>query len=53
MLIQLGIIFLAIAIIAGIFGFRGLSRVTTTVAKILFFIAIVGFVVSLLVWLLF
>ena len=42
------IIFLVIAILAGIFGFREVSSVATQIAKILFFIFLVLFVVSLI-----
>jgi len=41
-------IFFVIAIIAGIFGFGGISEGAAGIAKVLFFIFIVGFVLVLL-----
>lgn len=41
-------IFFIIAIIAGIFGFRGISSGAVQIAKILFFIFIVLFLISLI-----
>jgi uncharacterized membrane protein YtjA (UPF0391 family) len=43
------VIFLVVAIIAGIFGFGGISQAATGIAKILFLIFIVLFLVSLVV----
>ena len=42
------VIFLVIAVIAAMFGFRDVASVATQVAKILFFIFLVLFVVSLI-----
>lgn len=42
------IIFLVIAIIAAIFGFGGIAAGATEIAKILFYIFLVLFVVSLI-----
>ena len=42
------IIFLVIAILASFFGFREVSSVATQIAKVLFFIFLVLFVVSLI-----
>lgn len=42
------VIFLIIAIIASCFGFREVSGIATQIAKILFFIFLVLFVVSLI-----
>ncbi len=38
--------FLVIAILAAFFGFGGVSNVSTDIAKVLFFLFIVGFVVT-------
>jgi len=42
------IIFLILAIIAGIFGFGGIETAAISIAKILFFICIVAFLISLI-----
>lgn len=42
------VIFLLIALIAGLFGFRNVEGVAIQIAKILFFIFLVLFVVSLI-----
>lgn len=42
-----GILFLLIAIVAGIFGFGGIAGTATMFAKIVFFVAIALFVLSL------
>ncbi len=47
-MLKWALIFLVISIIAGIFGFRGVASTAKTVAKVLFFIAVVLFVVMLL-----
>ncbi len=44
----MAIIFLVVSLIAGFFGFSGVSAATVGIAKILFFIAIAIFVVFLL-----
>ena len=41
-------LFLSIAIIAGVLGFTGIAGVATTIAQILFFLFLVLFVVSLI-----
>lgn len=46
------VIFLIIAIIAGIFGFRDVEGLATQIAKVLFFIFLVIFVISLIMGLL-
>lgn len=43
------IVFLVIALIAGLFGFTGIYVAAAGIAKILFFVFLVLFVVSLLV----
>jgi uncharacterized membrane protein YtjA (UPF0391 family) len=40
--------FLGIAIVAGIFGFRGVAGTATSIAKLLFILFLILFVVSLL-----
>ncbi len=40
--------FLAIAIIAAIFGFSGIAGAATGIAKILFYIFLIGFVASVI-----
>ncbi|HHF7344899.1 TPA: DUF1328 domain-containing protein [Legionella feeleii] len=42
------LIFLIIAIVAGLFGFRGVASTATGIAKVLFFLFIVIFIVLLL-----
>ncbi len=42
------VIFLVIAIVAAVFGFTNISAAATGIARILFFIFIVGFIVMLL-----
>ncbi len=46
------IIFLVIAIVAGIFGFGGISAASAGIARILFFIMVLLFIGSLLMHLL-
>jgi uncharacterized membrane protein YtjA (UPF0391 family) len=42
------IIFLVVALIAGVFGFGGIASTATGIARVLFFIFLVLFAVSLL-----
>lgn len=42
------VIFLVIAIVASMFGFRGVSSVATQIAKVLFFIFLILFIISLI-----
>ncbi len=42
-------LFLIIAIVAGLFGFRNVEGVATQIAKVLFFIFIIVFIVSLII----
>lgn len=42
------IIFLVVALIAGVFGFTGIARGSAQIAKILFFLFVVLFVLALL-----
>ena len=51
LLLTLAIIFLVLAILAGIFGFRGAARASCLVSRIFFFILVVGFIVSIVLYL--
>jgi uncharacterized membrane protein YtjA (UPF0391 family) len=46
-MLKLALFFLVISLIAALFGFTGISAATADIAKILFFIAIVIFLVLL------
>ncbi len=46
------LIFLVVSLITGFFGFSGISAATSGVAKILFFLAIAGFLIFLAIALL-
>lgn len=46
------LIFLAISVIAAIFGFTGISKAAAGVAKIIFFVFILLFIISLILYLL-
>jgi len=48
-MLKLAIFFLIISLIAGLFGFTGISAASAGIAKILFFIAIALFVLFLIV----
>ncbi len=47
-MLRYAVIFFIIAIIAGIFGFGGIAAGATEIAKVLFWIFVVIFVVSLI-----
>jgi uncharacterized membrane protein YtjA (UPF0391 family) len=47
-MLKLALFFLVVSIIAAIFGFGGIASASAEIAKILFFIAIVIFVVLLI-----
>ena len=47
-MLKLALFFFIISIIAGVFGFTGISAAATGIAKILFFIFIIAFVVLLI-----
>ena len=47
-MLRWAVIFLIVAIVAGIFGFGGISEAAAGFAKVLFFIFIVGFVLILI-----
>lgn len=51
-MLKLALFFLVVSIVAGLFGFGGIASASAGMAKILFFIAIVLFVVFLVVALL-
>jgi uncharacterized membrane protein YtjA (UPF0391 family) len=42
------VIFLLIAIVAALFGFREVSSIATQIAKVLFFIFVILFIISLI-----
>lgn len=48
MLLYWAFLFLIIAIVAALFGFRNVEGVATQIAKVLFFIFIIVFVISLI-----
>jgi uncharacterized membrane protein YtjA (UPF0391 family) len=45
-LVTLAAIFLVLSIIAGIFGFRGVARAGCLVSRIIFFLLIAGFIIT-------
>ena len=47
MLLQWSLIFFVVAVVAAIFGFSGVARASSNIARILFFIFAVLFVISL------
>lgn len=47
-MLKWALIFLVIALIAGLFGFRNVEGIAFTIAKILFFIFVVLFVIALI-----
>lgn len=47
-MLRLAVIFFVVAIIAAVFGFGGIAAGATEIAKILFYIFVVLFVVSLI-----
>ena len=51
-MLRLALFFLVVSLVAGLFGFGGIASASAGMAKILFFIAIMLFVVSLVVALL-
>lgn len=51
-MLKLALFFLVVSLVAGLFGFGGIASVSAGVAKILFFIALMLFVVFLVVALL-
>lgn len=46
-MLKWAIVFLVISLIAGLFGFTGVAKASKTIAKILFFICIIIFVLIL------
>ncbi|MBO1323930.1 DUF1328 domain-containing protein [Acetobacter sp. TBRC 12305] len=52
-MLKLALFFLVVSLVAGVFGFGGISSAAAGVAKILFFLAIILFVAFLVVALLF
>lgn len=51
LLITLAIVFLVLSIIAGIFGFKGLARAGCLVSRIIFFILVAGFIITMAIML--
>lgn len=47
-MLRYSLIFLVVAIVAAVFGFGGISSMATGIAKILFFVFLIGFVISLI-----
>jgi uncharacterized membrane protein YtjA (UPF0391 family) len=47
-MLEWALIFLVIAIVAGLFGFRGIASTATGIAKVLFFLFIVMFFIFLI-----
>jgi uncharacterized membrane protein YtjA (UPF0391 family) len=47
-MLHYALVFLLIAILAGVFGFGGIAVASAGIAKILFFLFIIAFVVSLI-----
>ncbi len=47
-MLQLAILFLIVAVIAAVFGFTGVFLAAAGIAKILFFVFVVLFIISLL-----
>jgi uncharacterized membrane protein YtjA (UPF0391 family) len=45
-LITLAVAFLVLSIVAGIFGFRGVARAGCLVSRIIFFLLIAGFIIT-------
>lgn len=50
-MLKWAVIFFVIAVISGFFGFTGVASAATLVAKILFFIFLAGFIITLLIYL--
>ena len=42
------VVFFVVALVAGVFGFGGISAASAGIAQVLFFIFVVGFVLSLI-----
>jgi uncharacterized membrane protein YtjA (UPF0391 family) len=47
-MLHYALVFLLIAILAGVFGFGGIAVASAGIAKILFFLFIIAFVISLI-----
>jgi uncharacterized membrane protein YtjA (UPF0391 family) len=47
-MLHYALVFLVVAIVAALFGFGGIVSVATGIAKILFFVFLIGFVISLI-----
>ena len=51
-LLILAIVFFILAVIAGIFGFGGVARASCLVSRILFFILVLSFLISIVLFIL-
>ena len=49
LLIIIAVGFLVLSIFAGIFGFRGVARAGCLVSRIIFFILIAGFIITMII----
>lgn len=47
-MLRYSLIFLVVAIVAAVLGFGGISTMASGIAKILFFVFLIGFVISLI-----
>jgi uncharacterized membrane protein YtjA (UPF0391 family) len=48
-MLHYALVFLVLALIAAVFGFGGVAIISAGIAKVLFFLFLIGFVVSLIV----
>ena len=48
MLLNWVVLFLVVAVVAGVFGFGGIAQDSAWIAKVLFFVFLVLFIISLL-----
>jgi uncharacterized membrane protein YtjA (UPF0391 family) len=48
-MLRLALFFLVVSLVAALFGFTGISAATAGIAKLLFFLFIVGFVIFLVI----
>jgi uncharacterized membrane protein YtjA (UPF0391 family) len=48
-MLRLALFFFVVSLVAALFGFTGISAATAGIAKILFFLCIIGFLVFLII----
>jgi uncharacterized membrane protein YtjA (UPF0391 family) len=48
-MLRLALFFFVVSLVAALFGFTGISAATAGIAKILFFLCIVGFLIFLII----